>query len=755
MKSFPILLCVVLVMTLVAAGPVARGQAQGADASGGMVTLNFPDSLDLKVLVDYVGKRTGLNFIYDQQAISRRITLNAPQPIPSSSLLTLLESVLHANNLVLVETEIPGTLRITGATGSMPSISVLPGEEGEARATQAVTRVFTLKHVSAASAGQLLMPFLSSQRAQVMPVPDSQLLIITELGSNLKRLERLIEMVDQPAADVAVESVRVRHAKAADLVARASQLLSIRAQGSNQGQGQRLNLYADARTNQIDVIGEADAVARALALIENLDRASDVTTKVYRFSNIGPDRIGNLMDEMLDEVAKQSYRAVSDPESNSLIVTALPEVHAQVAELSAALDLPRPEQSSPIRFYTLQNARAKEIIETLEGLQGNQGYSGLGEGFDTVSIDGVSSAPEQVSRTEDYSRIDGPREEEVNPRASLREVSSSSRPSGISIADEDLGLDKARIIAHEETNTIIVIARPEMHDVYEKLIRRLDVRQPQVLLEATIVALDTTDGYQFGVEILVDGGLGESARGLSFSSFGLSDDVDPGNPGLVLDPGIGFNGAIISPNVADVVIRALKSDNRVRVVSQPEILVNNNAEGSLVSEREEPFSAVNASSTVSTTSFGGFAAAGTTIRVTPQISEGEHIKLAYEIELSSFSEAAEADTVEDVLPPARQTNSLVSEAVLPDGYTMIVGGLTRENASEVVNALPILGQIPVIKYLFSDRVVTTQQQTLFIFIKAVILRDDKFEYLKYVSSEAAARSGVSLGLPESEPIAIY
>ncbi|WP_428387989.1 secretin N-terminal domain-containing protein [Mucisphaera sp.] len=738
-----------LALTLLAAGALAQTppQTTAAEPQDGMVTLNFPENIDLKVLIDYVGRRNGINFIYDQNVVSRRVTINAPEAIPTSSLITLLESTLRANNLVLVETEIPNTIRIEAANRPLPTISVLPGEQ-EARLTQAVTRVFTFQHIAPAEAGAILTPFLSSPQARITPVQGTRLLIITEFGSNMQRLENLSRLIDQPEADLKIESVTVTHTKAADLATRVTQLLGIAARPTSPTD---LRIQADTRTNQIDLIGEAQDIERAAQLIANLDRPANTTTRVYTFNTISPARIDTLVSELLDEVAAQNYRSVADPEANALIVTAPSDVHATIAELAARLDIPRPEQRSPIRFYTLQNARADEILKTLEGIANDAS-------LETISIDGANAAPQPPlfpTPREDFSRIDGPTESEVNTRAANRQIEITPQRSGVAIDDPELGLDKARIIAHEASNTLIVIARPAMHEVYERLIKRLDVRQPQVLLEATVVSLDTTDGFQLGVEILVDADIDETTRSLTFSNFGLSDEVDPGNPGLVLEPGVGFNGAIISSNIADLVVRALQSDNRVKVVSRPEILVNNNAVGTLVSEREEPFSSVNASSTVSTTSFGGFAAAGTTIVVTPQISEGDFIKLEYEISLSSFSEAAESNDPDDVLPPARQTNSLISEAVLPDGYTMIVGGLTRDTQSEVINAIPLLGEIPFIENFFSNRVITNQQTTLFVFIKAVILRDDKFEYLRFVSSEAAASTGISLGLPESQPLLIH
>ncbi|MFW5839848.1 MAG: type II secretion system protein GspD, partial [Planctomycetota bacterium] len=284
--------------------------------------------------------------------------------------------------------------------------------------------------------------------------------------------------------------------------------------------------------------------------------------------------------------------------------------------------------------------------------------------------------------------------------------------------------------------------------IYEKLINRLDVRRAQVLLESTIVAIDTTDGFSLGVEISRSdkANSGEDTV-LNFSSFGLSTIDDDAR--LSIKPGVGFNGTLISAEIADVVIRALKSDSRARVVSRPSLLINDNATGTLSSESEEPFSSVNASTSVATTSFGGYSSAGTKIKMTPQISQGEHLKLEYEITLSSFGEE-----VSDNLPPSRQTNTLASEATIPNGYTIIVGGLSRSDFSENIDRVPLLGELPGLEYLFSNRAKTQREATLFVFIRATILRDDEFTSLKMLSAQAAREAELKDAYPTSEAVEI-
>jgi len=186
------------------------------------------------------------------------------------------------------------------------------------------------------------------------------------------------------------------------------------------------------------------------------------------------------------------------------------------------------------------------------------------------------------------------------------------------------------------------------------------------------------------------------------------------------------------------------------VTSAPRILVNDNATGTLESVDQEPFASVNASQTVTTTSLGGFVDAGTTINVTPHVSEAGYVQLEFEVILNSFTAPASAN-----LPPPRQTNRVLSEATVPDGYTVIVGGLNTSNNSKSVRGIPYLEKIPVIKYLFTDRFLSQSRNSLFVFLRPVILKEDKFEQLKFFSETDLFRATEPSNYPQSQPLLMW
>jgi general secretion pathway protein D len=272
-----------------------------------------------------------------------------------------------------------------------------------------------------------------------------------------------------------------------------------------------------------------------------------------------------------------------------------------------------------------------------------------------------------------------------------------------------------------------------------------------VLIECTVVTLDTTGNFQLGVEYGINTG-SDSNQVITFSQFGLST-ADPKTGKLSIIPGLGFNGALVSTDVADIVVRALEGNSRARVSSAPRILVNDNNTGTLTSVTEFPYASVNASDTVATTSFGDYSKAGTEITVRPHISEADYLQLEYTVSLSSFT----GDPISQggtLLPPARKSDAIESQVTIPDGSTIIVGGLNTKNFNETINRIPLLGRIPVLEYLFSSRSSNDMTTTLFVFIRPVILRDDKFEDLKFLSERDTRAAEVAGDFPSSEPLAI-
>ena len=447
-----------------------------------------------------------------------------------------------------------------------------------------------------------------------------------------------------------------------------------------------------------------------------------------------------------------------DGRTNQLIVVGPPEAVEQAKRLVELVDVPVPAGKNDLQFYKLTNATAADVLDTIRDLEGKAG---------STRPRPTAVKPNDVSSAAAPSGGSATAAQGVRPAGATNNTGGPSAGNGASnvtparpafesgpgtTADvqptspaEAGKLGSESVTADTNTNTIIVRGGPDVQAFYAKLIRTLDKRRPQVLLEATVVTLDTAHNFSLGVELSAHSN--GATRVLGFSQFGLSD-VNVTTGALTPNAATGGTVAVLGTGVANAVVQALVTDTHARVQSSPRVLVNDNATGLLTSIAEQPFTSVNASTTVATTSFGGYADAGTTISLTPHISEGDYLQLEYSVELSNFTGLGDAATGS---PPPRQTARVESTVTIPDGSTIIIGGLHQKTYTEAVNAIPILGQIPVLRLLFSSRGTQSDESALFVFLRPTILRDDEFTDLKNLTEPDLKAAGLPGNYPASRP----
>jgi general secretion pathway protein D len=284
-----------------------------------------------------------------------------------------------------------------------------------------------------------------------------------------------------------------------------------------------------------------------------------------------------------------------------------------------------------------------------------------------------------------------------------------------------------------------------MLDELARLIESLDVQQTQVLVEALIASLSEDETRELAVEMQklvgVDGALGQVS-----TLFGLGASA-PGSTALPPASGTGLEAAVLDPGAFSGVLRALESVNDGRVLTIPKVLVNNHETANLDSVVQTPYASTNASTTVATTSFGGTLDAGTTIAVRPQITDGDQLLIDYTVSLSSFVGAAS----DPDLPPPRQENRLKSTATVPDGYTVVVGGLEIEQEGESETRVPLLGSIPLVGALFRSSSETTTKARFFVFLRCSVFRNAQFADLRYASQPDLEAASIPSGVPVLEP----
>jgi type II secretory pathway component GspD/PulD (secretin) len=153
---------------------------------------------------------------------------------------------------------------------------------------------------------------------------------------------------------------------------------------------------------------------------------------------------------------------------------------------------------------------------------------------------------------------------------------------------------------------------------------------------------------------------------------------------------------------------------------------------------------------------GGSQQAGTIITVTPHINEDDHLQLEFDIEFSTFDGGLIPTGGENggFLPPQRKIDRVGSVVTIPDGHTVVVGGLKRGRENESFSGVPWTEKIPVLRELTSLTSADDQCTSFFLFIRPRILRDSQFRDLRYLSEMDVQAAEVPGNVPQSRPMLI-
>lgn len=727
------------------------------------------DQIELPRLVEMAASRLGVNVEFDPAALTGTVSVRSESGLTDLELWELVNGVLASRGLTTVYVSAAGTYRVVKLADA-PSVAGLGRADVTGTGANAgfASVLIELKHRSAKDLSDPVSRLLTKPGGTALPVGDGPLLLVSDLHSRVDQIRSMIELLDTPSLAVSVVEIPIQFASMDRLIGSFGQIVSKR--DALAGRKTMSDLLAAPSGTAVLLIAPAAEVADLRQLIAQLDAREPTDTVTYTPRHYAVRDVAPLIEQTVKSPTDDRWKLVIDELTGSLLITATPSQHASVQALLDRLDDAPAAARRPVRTFVIKNRSVMEIQSILENLlrsgvldaasdaaMGSDLANGQALGatgasqssgvdvmamppvpIDERSRSGISNASDVASGSTpaDLRRGDAARRRILQDRTGS---ALQGRSGGSEVENRPLILS-----SDEGTNTLIAVGEPRLLAQVESLLVSLDVRQPQVMLEVLIVTLTESQTLDLGVELeylRIDG----ETKSRIASLFGLSQRGTDGNPST--GSAAGLSGVVINPGDFSVVLRALETMNNGRAFSMPRLLVGNNQQASLDSVVQQPFASVNASNTVSTTSFGGTQDAGTTVTIKPQIAEGDHLVLDYSVSLSSFLGAASQPT----LPPARQQNRVSSAATIPDGYTVVVGGIELEDKGKTVSQVPFLGNVPIIGEAFKSRGKNASRTRFYVFIRANILRGRGFEDLKYISTQDIAKAGLDPGWPTSKP----
>ncbi|MFT7464947.1 MAG: general secretion pathway protein D [Pseudohongiellaceae bacterium] len=298
----------------------------------------------------------------------------------------------------------------------------------------------------------------------------------------------------------------------------------------------------------------------------------------------------------------------------------------------------------------------------------------------------------------------------------------------------------ASVTADEISNSLVITASDRKYADLIETIRSLDIRRKQVLVEAAIVETQESlsEIFKAGVGVATgDVTAGDEKGGGFISNFGTPlgfDDTGAVDIGASLQNLQGSNGGNFATFSSSAVpiplfLQWISGHTKTKVLSRPSVLTNDNEEAELSAEEETSYETTSVTNNTTQSNFESVTA-GIRLNVSPTISAGNYLRLRVRLEISDFRPARSGNSA---APPDINRREIDTPITLPDGHTIILGGLVTHSNSESKSKIPWLGDLPLIGWLFRAEDESQNDLHLYVFITAHII-DGDFALLNEISA---------------------
>lgn len=448
------------------------------------------------------------------------------------------------------------------------------------------------------------------------------------------------------------------------------------------------HLSAFGPANMLLVVDSSLNIQKVLEILKVIDteKKRDNAELLY-LKNAAADNVAKILQEWLggkhqktagQQQAGATFGAsvIADSRLNAIFIFGSDKDKEEIRKFVTLIDVAPPTTSNKVNVYSLENADATEVAKVLDGVvkgasataQAQQGQGG--------------SAPQQ--------------------------------------SPFDAG--KITITPDKATNSLIVMASPIDYQNLLQVIQKLDKRRRQVFVEAIIAEVSLNRLHELGVQW---GILGGASDGKNVSVVG---QYDPNSVFTTLfsaltslrTAGISIPDLTGTPANFGVMLQALETNGVTNILSTPTILTSDNKEAEIFVGENVPFL------TQSNVITGGISQqsverkdTGITLKITPQINEGEYVKLDIYQEISAVKDANSKGAAADITTTKRSAKTAV---VVKDNETVVIGGLIQDQDQESISKIPLLGDIPLLGWLFKAKGTTRKKTNLMIFLTPRVIK---------------------------------
>jgi general secretion pathway protein D len=445
--------------------------------------------------------------------------------------------------------------------------------------------------------------------------------------------------------------------------------------------------------NMLLVVDSSLNIQKILGILQLIDTAQQREGgEVVFLKNANAENVANVVKEWLgskDRSAKPAAqgaaattgpgaRVVPDVRLNALILFGSEQDKEDIKKLIALVDVVPPTTSSKVNVYYLENADATEVAKVLDGVVKGSAFAGGPQ-------QPGAAAPQQ-------SPFEG---------------------------------GKITITPDKATNSLVIMASPTDYQNLLQVIQKLDKRRRQVFVQAVVAEVSLDKIKDLGLQWAL---FGATSAGTTASVVGTYDPQGTLTQLLAVLAGLSQAGVTIPTSLGKTslnftaILHALYSNDATNVLSTPTILTSDNKEAEIFVGQNVPF--ITSSSTTGTIATQSVQRqdTGITLKITPQISEGEYVKLDLYQEISSVVPTVKTNATVTPVDIITTKRSAKTSVVVKDKDTVVIGGLIQDQETETVNKIPLLGDIPYLGWLFKTTHKERTKTNLLIVLTPRIIR---------------------------------
>ncbi|MGH7800273.1 MAG: type II secretion system secretin GspD [Thermodesulfobacteriota bacterium] len=652
--------------------------------------VNLQTEMDIRDLIQTVSEITGETFLLEESVKGKKVTVVAPRGgFKKQNALRLFEAILDLNGFAIVKKE--GVSKIIPKRDiKIESLPTGSGIEYGSPSDMYVTRLVPLKNINAQEVANTLRPLISKE-GDILAYAPLNTLIIVETVSNLNRILKIIENIDQ---ETEIQFIKINHSYAADIAAKLVQIFG----------GESVTPTAESPQP-----GQQPQTPRRIPRATSSGGGAGQQTS--------------------------GLKIITDERTNSLIVIAHHEDMGKIKAVIEKLDVEAETPELGIYVIRLQNADAEQVVSILSSLIGGGGGAVTQPSRPTTRTTGGFGGT--LGSTYQGGRQTGGTVGafEQAGQAIQRETDGGGFSAVVAEAEG------VRITADPATNSVIIVGSRRDYETIKRVIDELDIRRRQVFVESAIleIAVDRIRalGTNFSAAFEFDGSagffgtalpgipslLGVAANPQSFlTSISSISGLFLGVVGESVDPD--GSGPIPPIPSFTFLFQALASLTDVNVLSTPSIVTTDNEEAEIIVADVIPFP------TGSTVGETGVTVqtidrepVGIRLVLTPQISEGDFLNLNIHTEVSAVVPSP-PDLNTDEFGIATNTRSADSSVIVKDGQTIVIGGLVQDRETVSESKVPLLGDVPLLGYLFKFKARRSTKINLLILLTPRIVESE-------------------------------